>query len=192
MAAIGLQYCVYAPLIEDEEAGTYSYGPGKRGRKMIKADFKPNYANDPLYADDSVSENSREFIDGTLTINQDELTDIMMVDLLGNTKKTVTIGESSVEEVTSNADNMPPYVGFGYIQSLIVDNVRKYRAIWYHKVQFSEPDESSETKGQRIAWQTPVIVGTIMKDMNGDWRTKATASDLSTAIAWLKQKANIA
>ena len=39
MARIGLNYCVYSPLTEDNEAGTFTYGTGKRGRKLIQADL---------------------------------------------------------------------------------------------------------------------------------------------------------
>lgn len=191
MAGIGLQYNVYSPLTEDEAAGTFSYGTGKRGRRMMKADVKINRTNSKLFSDDVESENVDEFTDGTITTTQDEFTDDMCVDLLGNTKTTVTVGEKSVEEVASKDTDNPPYVGYGYIKTVIVDKVRKYRAFFYTKVQFSEPDESSETKGQNISWQTPVIIGTIMRRVDGKWRERATCPDLPTAIAWLKDKANI-
>lgn len=191
MAGIGLQYCVYAPLIENEEAGTYSYDPGKRGRKMIKADLKLNYIKTPLYAEDSSAENAREFVDGELTINQDELTSVMKQDLLGNQTKTETVDTEEIEVVVSNDADMPPYVGFGYIQSKIINKVRQYRAIYYKKVQFSEPDDSAETKGQSIVWQTPVIAGTIMRALDGDWKEETTVPNLATATAWLKKMANI-
>ena len=144
-----------------------------------------------MYADDAVAENAREFIDGDITINQDELTDTMKKDLLGNTAETVTVGSESVEEIISKDTDEPPFVGFGYIQPKIVDKVRQYRAIFFPKVQFSEPDESSETKGQNISWQTPVIIGKIMRRIDGHWKEEVTVPSLAIAIAWLKDKANI-
>ncbi len=192
MAGTGLQYSVYAPLTEDEAAGTSTYGTGKRGRKMIKADVKINTTKTPLPADDGIAEYAREFVDGEITINQDELTNAMKKDLLGNELKTgVTVGEDTVEELISKDTDTPPYVGFGYIQTKIIDKVRKYRAIFFKKVQFGEPDESAETKGQTINWQTPVIVGTIMRDVKGEWKNEVTVDSLATATAWLKGKANI-
>ncbi len=191
MAGIGLQYCVYAPLTEDEAAGTSTYGAGKRGRKMIKADVKVNTTKAPLYCDDGIGEYAREFVDGEITINQDDLTSTMKKDLLGNEIKSTTVGEETVEEVVAKDTDTPAYVGFGYIQTKIVDKVRQYRAIFFKKVQFGEPDDSGETKGQTINWQTPVIVGTIMRDSSGEWKNEVTVPSLATAIAWLKGKANI-
>lgn len=191
MAAIGLQYCAYAPLTENEEAGTYSYGIGKRGRKMMKADIKLNISKSPLYADDNIAEYAREFIDGEININQDELTSTMKKDFLGNTARNVVVGEETIEEIVSTDTDTPPYVGFGFIQPKIIDKVRMYRAIFYKKVQFGEPDESGETKGQSINWQTPTIVGTIMRALDGEWKEEITVSSLATAIAWLTQKLNL-
>lgn len=191
MAAIGLQYCAYAPLTENEEAGTYSYGIGKRGRKMMKADIKLNISKSPLYADDNIAEYAREFIDGEININQDELTSTMKKDFLGNTARNVVVGEETIEEIVSTDTDTPPYVGFGFIQPKIIDKVRMYRAIFYKKVQFGEPDESGETKGQSINWQTPTIVGTIMRALDGEWKEEITVSSLATAIAWLTVKLNL-
>lgn len=191
MAGIGLRYCAYAPLIENEEAGTYSYGAGKRGRKLITADRKLNFAESPLYCEDSIGEYAKEFIDGDITIGQDELTAVMRVDLLGNQKKDISINGETVEEVTSKDTDTPPYVGFGFIETKIVDKQRKYLAQFYKKVVFSEPDESSTTKGSSISWQTPSIVGKIMQTPDGSWRDQVLVSSLETAIAWLASKLNL-
>ena len=191
MAGIGLQYSAYAPLIEDEEAGTFTYGAGKRGRKMLKADVKINTTKSTLYGDDGVAETAREFTDGEITANQDDLTSTMKKDFLGNTTRNATVGEETVEEVVSKDTDTPPFVGFGYIQSKMIDKVRKYRAVLFTKVQFGEPDESAETKGQSISWQTPSIIGTIMRRIDGEWKEEATVPTLATAVAWLKGKLNI-
>lgn len=191
MAGIGLRYCAYAPLTENEDAGTYSYGIGKRGRKYIKADVKINVAKNPLYADDNIAENASEFVDGDITIDKDEMTATLRKDWLGNTTKSVTVGEETVDELTAKDTDIAPYLGLGFIQSKIVDNVRQYRAVLFTKVQFSEPDESAETKGQNIAWQTPSIVGKVFRRLDGAWKEEITVSSLTTAIAWLAQKLNL-
>lgn len=191
MAGIGLQYCVYAPLIEDEEAGTFTYGLGKRGRKYIKADVKINVAKNPLYADDNIAENAAEFVDGDITIDKDEMTTTLRKDWLGNTTKSITVGEESVDELIAKDTDTPPYIGLGFIQSKIVDNVRQYRAVFLTKVQFSEPDEAAETKGQNIAWQTPSIVGKIFRRIDGVWKEEITTPSLATATAYIKGKVGL-
>lgn len=191
MAAIGLNYSVYAALTENDSAGTHTYGTGKHGRKLIKADIKINTTNDPLYADDGIAESLKEFIDGTITMNQDDISDTMKTDFIGNTTKSLTVGEDSVTEVVSKDTDISPYVGIGFIQPKIVDKVRKYRAIFLPKVQFAEPDETAETKGKNISWQTPSIVGTIMRRNDGVWKEETTVTDLDTAIAYIKSKVNL-
>lgn len=191
MAAIGLNYSVYSPLTEDDVAVTHEYGTGKRGRKLIKADIKINLADSPLYADDGIAESVKEFTDGTITINQDELNNTMKKDLLGNTSRSITVGEDSVDELVSKDTDTAPYVGYGFIQPKTIDHVRQYRAVFFPKVQFGEPDESAETKGQNISWQTPTIVGRIMRRNDGEWKQEATVTSLATAIAYLKSKVNL-
>jgi phi13 family phage major tail protein len=200
MASIGLRYSVYAPLTENAEAGTFSYGTGKRGRKMIKADIKINYDDAKLRAEDGIGESLKPFVDGAITITQDELTPTMRTDLLGNKSENITIGEDTVAELSGAESDVSPYVGYGYIQSKIVDGVRQYRAVFYTKVQFAEPDESAETQGEKIAWQTPAIAGTLYKRVDGKWREEAlftpgTGEDsndaLAKAIAYLKDKVNL-
>ncbi|MCX7772217.1 MAG: hypothetical protein N2376_03790 [Clostridia bacterium] len=191
MAAIGLQYSVYSPLTENDEDGTHTYGIGKRGRKMIKADVKIKVDEGKLFCEDGVGEAAKEFTDGTITINQDELTVTMRKDLLGNTTKSITVGSDTIEELSSKDTDIQPFVGFGFIQTKKIDNVRQYRAVFFPKVQFGEPDESAETKGEKISWQTPTIVGTIMRRNDGVWKEETTTPSLSTAIAYIKSKANI-
>jgi phi13 family phage major tail protein len=191
MAGIGLRYCAYAPLTENESAGTYTYGTGKRGRKMLNANIKLNFAEATLYGDDSIGEYAKEFIDGDITIGQDELTNTMKVDLLGNSKKSITVNGETIEEVTSKDSDNPPLVGFGYIQTKMIDKVRQYHAKFYKKVQFSEPDESAETKGQSISWQTPALIGKIMRTLDGSWREEILTASLDTAIEWLATKLNL-
>lgn len=191
MAAIGLRYSVYSPLTEDDEAGTFTYGTGKRGRKLIKADIKINVDRSKMYGDDNVGENSSEFIDGAITINQDELNNVMRKDWLGNTSESITVGTETVDELTSKDTDDPPYIGLGFIQSKKVDGERQYRAVFFPKVQFGEPDESAETKGEKISWQTPVIVGTIMRRCDGKWREEITVPSIETAIAYIKSKVSL-
>ena len=191
MAAIGLRYCAYAPLTENEAAGTHSYGTGKLGRKLIKADLKINTTKQPLYGDDVLAENAVEFVDGDLTLNKDELTNDLRVDWLGNTKESTTVNSETVDEITAKDTDTPPFIGLGFIQSKIVDKVRKYRAVFLTKIQFGEPDESAETKGQNIAWQTPNVVGKIFRREDGVWKEEITATSLATAIAYIKSKVGL-
>lgn len=192
MANIGMRYIVYAPLtVENEVAGTYTYGTGKILSKAIKADLKLNVADVPLYADDGESERAREFIDGDLTLTCDDLSQTARIDLLGNEETSETIGSDSVQVLESSTEDTPVHIGIGYIQSKIEGGVRKYRAILFTKVQFAEPDDAAETKGQQIAWQTPTIVGKLSRRVDNLWKEEITVTSLTTARTFLNTRLNV-
>ena len=191
MASIGLRYPVYAPLTENDEAGTYQYGVGKVAAKAINVEMNLNIAESVLYADDAAAESVKEFIDGTLTFTADDLDATVRADWLGNTTESVTIDTETIDVLVSKDEDMPGYFGFGFIVPKIKNKVRMYRAIILPKIQFREPNESAETKGQQINWQTPQIEGRIFRRVDGSWKREITVSSLATAKAWLAQELNI-
>ena len=191
MALIGLRYPVYAPLTEDETAGTCNYEQGKVAAKAVRVDMSLNIAESVLYADDAAAESIREFIDGTITFTADDLDASVRKDWLGNKTETVTVDSEEVEVLVSGEEDNPGYFGFGFIVPKIKNNTRFYRAVIYLKVQFSEPNETAETKGQQINFQTPTIEGRVFRRIDGNWKKEITVSSLATAKAWLAQELNI-
>lgn len=186
-----MRYPVYAPLTENEEAGTYTYGTGKVAAKAIRVDMSLNFANGALYADDAVAESLKEFTDGTVTFTVDDLEDDVKADWLGNKIVEMTIDNETVQELQSNTEDEPGFFGFGFIVTKIKNKVRKYRAIIYTKVQFGEFNETFETKGQNITFQTPTVTGTIMRRVDGNWKEEVTVDSIELAKKWLHMKLNI-
>lgn len=127
-----------------------------------------------------------------MAFTPDDLEDAVKADWLGSKIVEETVGESTVSVLVSNVDDLPGYFGFGYILPKVKNKARRYRAIFYTKVQFGEPNETAETKGQNISWQTPAIEGKIMRRLDGEWKEEATVDSFATAQAWLKTKLNIA
>lgn len=191
MAQIGLRYPMYAPLTEDETSRTFEYGDGKVAAKAIRVDINLNVSDSPLYADDEVAERVREFIDGTITFTPDDLPLEVRGDWLGNQTDEETVGDETVEVLDSSTDDLPGYFGFGYIIPKIKRGVRYYRAIFFPKVQFGEPNETVETKGESITWQTPAIEGKIMRRIDTKWKREITSTSLDTALNWLRGKLNV-
>ena len=192
MAQIGLRYPVYAPLTEDETAGTYEYDVGKVAAKAIRIDINLNIADSPLYADDGIAERVREFIDGTMTFTPDDLSNEVRADWLGNKFEDEEVDEeTTVKVLKSNTEDLPGYFGFGFIIPKVKNNIRKYRALFFPKMQFGEPNETAETKGESITWQTPAIEGRIMRRVDGVWKEEITVDSLDIAKAWLNKKLNV-
>lgn len=189
MANIGLRYIVYSFLAET--ANSFSYDTGSLGPAAIKADLKLNISDTPLYADDGAAERAREFIDGDLTLNVADLTPETLSDWLGNDLVDETINSQTVKVLKSSTEDTPGYFGVGYIVSKIIGGVRYYKARLLTKVQFGEPDDSAETKGQQINWQTPVIIGKISRRNDGNWKEEITTTSLATAKAFLNNRLHI-
>lgn len=186
-----LKYPMYAPLTEEESSGTFEYGDGKVAAKAIRVDINLNISDSPLYADGEVAERLREFIDGTITFTPDDLSQEVRGDWLGNDTEEEKVGEETVEVLDSSTDDTQGYFGFGYIIPKVKNKVRQYRAIFFPKVQFGEPNETAETKGQNITWQTPAIEGKIMRRIDTKWKREITVTSLDTALNWLRGKLNV-
>lgn len=194
MAKIGLRYPVYATYAEAN--GAYSHTAGAVAGKAIKVDANINIAENILYADDGVAESVREFVDGTLTFNADELSQAVLKAWLGRSEQSVTFGvepnQKTVTVLKGTDSDTKPYFGFGFIVSKMVANTRKYRAVIYPKVQFSDPSETAETKGQNITFNTPVINGRIFRAVDGQWIREIEVATLAEAEAWLKYELAVA
>ena len=171
MAKLGLQYPVYK---SEKKSGVIA--------KAIQADISITVNNVPLYADDALAENDRSFQNGTLTLGIDDLKDEIQAEFLGH-----EIDEET-GEITANKNDVSPYVGVGFFGTKKVNNIPKYRAVWLPKIQFGEPNDTNQTKGETVTWNTPVLEGAIMTDDAGDWKKEQTFDTIAEAKAYLDGK----
>lgn len=192
MPQIGLRYPMYAPLVEDETAKTYSYGDGKVAAKAVSVNWNLNISDNKFYADDGISESEKVFESGTMTFTPDDLSLETKADWLDNELEEETVGEETIKVLKSKGTDSPGYFGFGFVIPKVKNKVRQYRAILLTKVQFGEPNETAETKGESINWQTPAIEGNVMRRIDEAWKEEITVTSLDTALAWLRGKLNVA
>lgn len=188
MAKIGLKYPVYAKCSEDEQ-GNITYSDGTNIGKAIKADVNINVSNVKQYADDEIVEESHEFVDGTITLETSDLSETNRSILLGHEIEKGS-GDTSGEIVSKDTD-VPIYVGFGFYARKQVGGKTFWRALWFPKMIFSEPNESMDTKGETITFGSDTITGLIRKDDDGVWKRETTFDKEADAIAWVKTKANM-
>lgn len=171
MAKIGLKYPVYK--------GTSSGSIGK----AIKADISIEMDKQELHADDAIAESYQAFKKGSVTLDTSNIT---------KTEKNLLLGHTVVgNEITSNIADVYPYVGFGFYGAEQIDGVTSYRAVWFPKVQFSEPADNNATKGESLAFGTHSLPGTIYGDASGDWKKEESFALEADAITWLQTKASI-
>ena len=172
MAKIGLNYPVYKTATSAGVIG-----------KAIQADVTIEMNDGKLYGDDSLAEVDRSFKTGTLTLGVTDLSDAVQSALLGHA--------IASEVMTAKGSDTPAYAGVGFYGVKIVNNIKYYRAVWFPKVLFSEPADANSTKGESIAFGTPVIVGTLFDDATNGWKKEKTFTTAALAQAWLDNLAGI-
>jgi phi13 family phage major tail protein len=172
MAKIGLKYPCYAIL---GSTGEYTDGAVIGG--AITANITIDSNDIKLYADDAIKETDKSVTGGTISLGVAELTQSVQAILMGHSIS----GTSMIAKTTDVA----PYVGFGFYGTKLVDNVKKYRAIFLKKVQFSEPNDENETKGERTIFKTPTLEGTIMSLTDDSWKIEETFDTEAEAQSFL-------
>lgn len=193
MAKVGLKYPVYAPLSVEAATGN-TYTKGAVLAKAISAKIEITNNDEKLYADDAVAEVDQSFSSGKLTVGVDDFYDPAKVALLGYIESAPDAGaaEGDGKEMTDAGESgSAPYVGFGFYGKVKRNNVPFWRAIWLHKVQFSEPSDEFETKGEKAGFKTPELPGVIMKDASGHYKSEQTFASEASAKEWLEKKAVI-
>lgn len=172
MAKVGYRKPYYKLIDDEASAEAKSAGMGVRCEVTINA------PETKLYADDGVAESVREFIDGSITAEFDDIEPAVMADLTG--AKTGT-----GNELIFNADDIAPFVRFGYINKRVKNKKVSWRVTMYYKAQFSAPGDSSETKGQNTTFKTDTLTGSIFRDDDGNWKYQkdfATLAEAETAL----------
>ena len=186
MATIGLDKLYYSTITEDE-SGNETYATPKGLAKAITASLSVEMNEATLYADDSSSEDVKEFKNGTLSLGIDEIGVDAAKELTG--AKTDANG---VLISTGEDDAKPVAIGFRAKKAN-----GKYRYFWLYRVKFGVPGTELETKGDGINFQTPTIEGTIYrrnkKDAKGchPWKAEVTEGnagvDEQVIKDWYKQ-----
>lgn len=190
MPSIGLKYPCYGFATETDTA--ISYAGGAVLAKAISADLSIKMNDEKLFADDAVCESDKSFSDGTVKIGIDDLYDKAKIDLLAYVEGAVVDAGIGSKELSVSGSANGAYVGFGFYGKVVRNKQNRWRAIWLKKVQFSEPSDKLETKGEKTSFKTPELEGTIMVAVDGKWKEEATFSTEAACKAWLDGKCGIA
>ena len=195
MAFIGMRHVVGA-LITSETAGSEpTYGTSGSGfiiGKAITGNLTINRNNNPLYADDAISEDDNGITSMDLELGLDDLIEDIQ-DKMG-LLKAVTAGSPSVTTYYDTSASAKA-IGLGYIRVRRKNGVTKYQAVWIYKAIFSKNSENSQTKGENIEWNTPTVNGRCFGlpiDSTGDlsYRKIQNFDTESDAASWLNGLAN--
>lgn len=187
MARIGLKYPVAAKIDSESPTTVPTYETGFSLGHAVEANVSIESSDVELWADDMIVETDQSFAGGTIDMNVDHLADLTYAKLCGHT----VVNESGVDVIVAKTTDAAPYFGVGYVRVLKKNGVRKYRATWLYKTQFSEPADEGSTKGRTIEFATEAISGKIMELANGQWKDRATFASELDAKAWIDARAGL-
>lgn len=199
MAIKGLKI-PYVAKYTDNGNGTVTYSDGVKAEKAVSYSVElEEPENNPLYGDDEIAEDDNTtFAGGTLTISTTDLTQPLSALILGiNIVKVTGTGEEQIDVGSYDRKRKAVDVGFGVIEVHQINNVNQYRAVLLTRVAFNVPNNTAETKGESIEWQTPELSATLKEsgrvDDNFDhpWMLDAWFETEAEADAWLKGELDI-
>lgn len=181
MANFGLSM----PWIAKFNAETEKYSDGFQCGEAVNTTVTPNYNTAELYGNDQQVENASEFKNASVKLGVTRMPVQAPQVIFGHTV-------TAEGEETSKGEDSSPYVGYGFVTTEMENGVKKYRACLLYKVQFTEGEESYETKGGSIVFKTPNLNGVAMCRKDGEWRKKSPYfSTLEAANEWIKTQLEI-
>jgi len=169
MATIGLDKVHYAKITEDAN-GIETYGTPRVLAKAIKADLSIEHSEGNLFADDALAYAIKYFKSGTLSLGVEDIGADVAADLTG-----ASVDKNGVLIAAGEDSGCLVAIGF---RALKPDNT--YRYFWCYRVKFGVSSTNLQTKGDSIQFQTPTIVGKIMRrnkpDASGKhpWKSEVT------------------
>ena len=171
---IGLDSFFYALLNSDTSAGV-SYQTPVALKGAMTVSYNPNSEVSTLFADDGPYDTAETIGEIELDVG---IADISQEDYASIMGHTITGGV-----LNELATDQPVDVAFGFRAKRSNSG---YSYFWFLKGKFSKPTIDHETKGDTIAWQTPVMNGKFVARIY-DGRYKSTtrddATNFTTAIA---------
>lgn len=197
MAGIGMYGVYYSKCMKEDGITTGYTGGVKMLGKAISATFTPSNPEDnPLYANNGVSENdSSSASGGTLNMTLDRLKQDAAADLFGLTVEevSVNVGDTAVtgQALKYHGNEQSAPVGIAFVRMHQQDGMRKHEVVLYRSAIFGMPDEEAQTMGESIEWQTPEISGTV-QGLEGDgstpWYESVVFPSQEAALAYINDR----
>ena len=189
---IGLKYFKYSKVTVTVDgttgAETETYGTVKTAAKAMTLSVSVNRSNVKGYADDAAAESDLSFIDGSMTLEGDDLSNETIADLCG---ATLDGGSGGTGDLTFSEDDAPGYVRFGTVVPMVKNGSRVWIGLIFARVKFASPEDNYQTKGQNVEFRGWSLTGDILKNSAGVWKIQSARKTAEAdAVTWLN--ANLA
>lgn len=195
MAIKGLSIPVFGKYSYNASAKTVTYTEGIIGGHAIEYTISVESTDDnPLHGDNRVIENDiGKFSSGTLSLGTDDLTSDVSKYLLGLKEASVTVeGLTEVTETIYDDEAVAPELGFGIIEMHQKNGVDLFKAVILCRTTMNIPEDTANTKGESVEWQTKTIEGTVQRSEENTaqrkhpWKREAWFNTEDEALLYLK------
>lgn len=128
--------------------------------KVISVTATPNSGSVDLYGDDELAESVTTPTQETIALNTTTVPLAAVAVMFGVTA--TDTAESTASLTAKNVkygSEQTPFVGFGFIDVELVDNVETYVVNFYPRTKFQRPAGTYNTRGQTVQFGTPTVNG---------------------------------
>lgn len=181
MAQIGLKNIYYAPQLTDNApdgstAGSATYGTPKKIGNAVSVDINPSTQTANLFGDDMAVATDISLQEVSVTI---ETTDIPLADqaiLLGHSFDSVS------GTLTAKGSDTAPDVALLFESEKHDGGTRCVKLV---KGKFAPSQETINTKGESLNYQTPQLVGTfVSRQSDGAWKITKDFAKGADTTSW--------
>lgn len=163
MALIGLKNIHYA-IVESDTATATTYGTPVKIGNAISVDVSPTVNNTKLFGDDMAVAVDNSLGDITVTI---EVTDIPLADLANLLGHTYDSTSDTLTAKSSDSSNSA-YVALLFESAKHDGGIRCVKLL---KGRFAPSQETINTKGDNLEYQSPRLEGTfVARQSDGSWK----------------------
>lgn len=182
MAKVGFEYIVAAKLDTTTSVSkeTAKYTEARVIGPAANVNFTINTNDAKDFGDDNVVETDVSPTGGTASLELNEPTMQNEAWMLGHT---VTEDNGMVR----NANDIPPYVGIGFVGKSIRSHKMIYKAKIYLKAQFKEPNDENATKQDSVTFTHTTMEGNLFVLQNGDMKAENEFETLTEAKAYVNK-----
>ena len=176
MALYGCKYPCFKP--DNAETGVVLGA-------MVSANSSYTKASGKLYADNRPVNSNDQFIEGTVTMELD--------DMDNNAASVIFGAKKEGNKISYNTADYAPYGNLAFYKTGEKRETGEpyFEGTCYKHARASVGDESVQTKGNSINYQTKKVAFTIIEDNAGYYVENESFADEASAIAWVKSKTGI-
>lgn len=183
MAGIGLSKPYYATYHWSGSGNPTYTGGGKLGKATQLELTLTDSEGNVLYGDNGPAESDNQFAGGNLSVSTTDLLPAPMLGVLGLKAERIQaegMTTQNAQWIVYDDDQVVPYVGFGGIIKKQIDNVVKWVALVFLKIQYRNPGVTAVTQGENIEWQTSTLQATVLRSDESKHRWQMMSTPLDT------------